>query len=63
MPENRRRLPRRKKPQMRKVIDTSCLEISQVFGVVQVALRVQVTVADFDGMEKTEFGHGGIIKQ
>jgi hypothetical protein len=47
----------REKPQVDKIIDAGCLEISQVFGVVQVTLRVQVPVADFDRMIKTEFWH------
>jgi hypothetical protein len=41
-----------------KVVDSRCLEISQVLGVIQMALRIQVTIADFDGVKEAEFGHG-----
>ena len=50
-------LSRLEKPQVDKIIDTRCLEVSQVLGVIQVTLRVQVAVADFDGVEEAEFGH------
>ena len=39
-------------------MDAPGLEIGQVFGVVQVALRVQVPVADFDWVKEAEFRHG-----
>jgi hypothetical protein len=42
---------------MDKIIDTGCFEIGQVFCIVQVTLRVQVTVADLDGMIKEDLGH------
>jgi hypothetical protein len=40
-----------------KIIDAGGLKIGQVLGVVQVPLRVQVTVTDFDWVEKTEIRH------
>ena len=49
--------PSLNKPRLHKILDAGLLEIGQVSGVVQVSLRIQVTVADFDGVEEAEFGH------
>jgi predicted nuclease of restriction endonuclease-like (RecB) superfamily len=49
------------KPKLNQIVDTCLLEIGQVFGVVDVSLRVQIPVADFDWMEEFEIRHGGII--
>jgi hypothetical protein len=50
-------MSRLEKPQVDKVINARGLEIGQVLGVIQVSLRVQVTVADFDWVKEAEFGH------
>ena len=43
------------------VVDARLLEEGHILGVVEVTLRVEVTVADFDGMVEVEFGHAAII--
>lgn len=42
-------------------MDSRLLEISQIFGIVDVSLWVKVTIADCDWMEEFEFRHGVII--
>ena len=42
---------------MSEILDAPLLEKRDEFGVVEVALRVEVTVADFDGMVEAEVGH------
>ncbi len=42
-------------------MDSRLLEISQIFGIVDVSLWVKVTIADFDWMEEFEFRHNAII--
>lgn len=49
--------------QLNEIVDTRLLEVGQVFCVVHVSLRVQISVTDFSWMEEFEIGHGGIIQQ
>jgi hypothetical protein len=47
---------------MIKIGNAALLKIGQVLGVVKMTLRVQVAVADFDGVGEFEIGHSGIIQ-
>ena len=50
-----------KEPQLDHVSDAGLLEIREMFCIVDVSLRIQIPVADFDGMIKTKIAHGAII--
>jgi hypothetical protein len=50
-----------KQPKLDQIIDARLLEVGQVFCVVYMSLRVQVSVADFSGVEEFVIGHVGII--
>jgi hypothetical protein len=43
------------------VVDARLFEISEIFGVIDMSLWIQIPVADFDGMIEMEIVHGAII--
>ena len=51
----RERLTLLEQAQVQEIMDARLLEVGQVFGVVEVALRIQVAVADLDAVIKAEF--------
>ncbi len=50
-----------RKPKLNQIADARLLEVGQVFGVVDVSLRVQISVADFGWVKEFIVGHAGII--
>lgn len=50
-------------PQVHQVLDARLLKVGQMFGVVDVALRVQIPVTDFDGMMEMIIAHATIIAE
>jgi len=49
-------------PKLDQIVDTRLLEVGQVFCVVDMSLRIQISVTDFGWMEEFEISHGGIIQ-
>jgi hypothetical protein len=46
---------------MDEIVNARLLEKSQVFGVVEMSLRVKIAITHFDGMKEFEFRHAAII--
>jgi hypothetical protein len=60
-PDLHERLIPGKESQLDHIVDASLFEIGEMFCVVDVPLRIQIPVTDFDGMVETVIAHGAII--
>jgi len=50
-----------KQAQLHEIVDTRLLEVGQVFCVVDMSLRIQISVTDFGWVEEFEISHAAII--